>query len=251
MVNLICKLETRGYEMDARERIPAAVLVRYMEHLRWRAVHGTELGLQALFADGHSAVVRAQQLRFGDALIQDEALELDLRVGRVGRSSLCFVQTVVRARDRCEVARADVVAVVLGSNGRPAPVPESTRAHVVESDLLDSLPISDRPAEFGRRPVPIRPSDLDVLQHVNQSRYVEMVDDTLQLATSTGGVLYSSAAQSTSRPSPHRMSLVYERETLLGDDLDVLYWPSGEGQADFDLCRQSDGGLVARARACY
>ncbi len=252
MVELSRTLVTRGYEMDARERIPAAVLARYMEHLRWRAVHGEELGLRSLFAEGHSAVVRAQQLHLGMQLQDDEDLVLDLRIGHVGRSSLCFVQRVLRSSDRQEAARADVVIVVLGADGRPAPVPDAVRRRVVPLQLLDRIDPGERPTDAWCRAVPIRPSDLDVLQHVNQSRYVEMVDDTLQLAVAAGVQPFEGPAQHEAvRVSPKRISIAYERETRVGDDLQVFSWPSGAGQADFELCRASDGAPVARARALF
>lgn len=119
-------LTVRGYEMDAFQHVNNAVYVQYFEHARWMAFK--ELGSEWLSTEGQSIVVRKLTVEYmAPARVFDE-LVVRFWVARVGNTSMTFEQDLRRADNDQVLAVAEFVAVCLGSDGRPAPVPEHWRA---------------------------------------------------------------------------------------------------------------------------
>lgn len=121
-------LTVRGYEMDAFQHVNNAVYVQYFEHARWMAFR--ELGPGWLGGEGESIVVRKLSVEyFAPAKVYDELL-VRVWIEKVGRTSLTLHQDLRRADNDLVLATAEVIAVYLGSDGRPAEVPHSWRGLV-------------------------------------------------------------------------------------------------------------------------
>lgn len=242
------RLFTRGYEMDHRGYIPPAVLARYLEHVRWKALAASETGLQWALSEGRKLVVRAQRVELGIRVVEDTELELRLTLGHVGRTSMRFFQQAVRAEDGSIACSAELTAVLLGADDRPTQVPEAARAAVQAVPAVEA-PAAEEKSPTGPpwvRDVEIRPSDLDTLQHVNQSRYLEMFDDTRQLAARGGG--YGPASERALQPV-RSMAVDYRRETRVGHPVQVRTWAlETHGHYDFELLDVQDTQLLARGR---
>lgn len=115
-------LTVRGYELDAFQHVNNAVYVQYFEHCRWMAMR--ELGPGWLNQKGLSIVVRKLTVEYeAPAVVFDELL-VRLWVDRIGTTSIGFGQDLRHRVDDRIVARAEVVAVCLGADGKPHPVPQ-------------------------------------------------------------------------------------------------------------------------------
>ncbi len=189
-------------------------------------------------------VVRAQDLWVGAPATHGTELELDLTLARVGNSSVTFAERATRVADGVEVARAFVTGVVLDGANKPTRVPDVIRA-AVEAEEIPSTPSFAQavPHDAFSRTVSIRPSDLDTLLHVNQSRYVDFVDDTRTLRK-------AAVPGAPSLPHPSRIVLDYRRETHMGHDLlaRACALDDDANTLAVDLCDAIDGELVSRAR---
>ncbi len=232
--------------MGARGVIPPQVMARYLEHVRWEAAGDPRLRMDRLFTGGHRVVVRAQRLALTAPVRFHEALDVETWVSRVGRSSLDMSHRVVRAGDGAEVARARVTAVHVGPDGRPAPVPEAMARAVTSGPEVEIAALeAAAPADAWRRPVVIRPSDIDVLQHVNQSNYLAFFEDARQLAAEAGALDAAAA-----RPA-QSLALDYEREARLHDPVEVVAWALGADAFGLELrrTRAAAGGEAVLCRA--
>lgn len=115
-------LVVRGYELDAYQHVNNAVYVQYFEHARWMAMRS--LGPEWLSGRGLSIVVRKLTVEYeAPATVYDE-LVVRLWVERVGNTSLTFGQDLRRQDDDRLLAKAEVVAVCLGPDKRPHPIPQ-------------------------------------------------------------------------------------------------------------------------------
>lgn len=212
-----------------------------MEQLRWEAIYERRFGLADLFAAGNKLVVRAQDLWIGAPAVHGTELDLSIVLAKVGNSSLVFAETARRVSDGAEVARAFVTGVVLGANNRPTRVPENMRTEVEAVEMPEPLSLEHEVTAGYQRSVGVRPSDLDTLLHVNQSRYVDFVDDTrtLMLAEHGAGLAY-----------PTRIVVDYRRETHVGRDLvaHACALDDASKLVAVDLRDAVDAQLVARAR---
>lgn len=250
MSGLIRTIVTRGYELDARKRLSLGVLARHFEHVRWEALRDPSTGLSAVFEDGRKLVIRAQQIDALTRLVAKQEVTLDVAIAQVGTSSLQFVQ-----RARCGdtlVAYNQVVGVVLDRQGAPTRVPDAVRRLARQEELPPLPRLSERPERCALVcDVYVRPSDLDVLQHVNHARYVDFVDDVYQHAVARG-------AYGGSLPeSPARILVEYRRETRIDPELGPARklvahtWREDDQSLGFELVDPVDGYAATRAKIVH
>lgn len=233
-------IQVRGYEMNASGSVPPAVVLRYAEHARWQALAGPGSPLEGHFRRG---VVRAQKLECRGTISYPAELELGTWVSRVGRTSFEFGHRFEQKQGGV-IALATCTVVCLDDAGAPAPVPDPVRALVVEDELPDVEPLtSDAPANAWSRELAVLPSDQDILQHANQARYADYVEDTRQLAAAAGAYPAVPAL-------PGKLWVEYRRENQSGERLRMLTWQlQGEPLAlGFELRRIRDDEAVFRAR---
>ncbi len=243
------KITTRGYELDSESLLSPATYLRYLEHLRWLAVasqaqqrgsheqstlHDSGHILGSLFGKGHSVVVVAQSLLLDGDVGQGVELAASMWVRRVGRTSLDFGHVIARP-DGSPLVRAVVTAVYRGPDGKPAPVPDIVRQQVMEDPvslvelevMAKQTPRADiAPLEAWARPVEVRPSDCDLLGHVNHANYLCFFDDTRRLAVHAGALEPSASRRLTA------VTLEYRHQAVVGDPLVARVWPSSAEGAD-------------------
>jgi acyl-CoA thioesterase FadM len=244
-MSYVRQIQTRGYETDARHRVSIGMLARYFEHVRWEALRDRDAGLASVFSNGGKMVIRAQSVRVLRGLRPREPLDLTLSIARVGKSSIHFVQ-VAHVDDEL-VARNDVVAVALDADNRPTSAPSALRERATGESVEPLMPIPEAPATPAFRcAVQIRPGDLDALQHVNHSRYIDYVDDAYQHARWAG------VFPSTFSASPAALTIEYERETRIDAQgaertLDLRAWQASGDTFAFELIDPLDSVRVSRA----
>ncbi|MBA2662831.1 MAG: acyl-CoA thioesterase [Bradymonadaceae bacterium] len=116
------EITVRGYELDAFNHVNHAVYLQYFEHARWMAFK--ELGLDALSEAGLAFVVRRAAVDYFEPARLFDELYVRLWIERAGTTSLTFGQDLVRKNDQQVLALAEIVAVCIGANGRPHPLPQ-------------------------------------------------------------------------------------------------------------------------------
>jgi acyl-CoA thioester hydrolase len=240
---LTLRLTTRGYELAAHGALPVSAYLRYLEHQRWQTfTTDGELPVRRFWGVG---VVRAQQLEIVSPASFHEKLELSLWISRVGRTSLDFAHEIVRAETGSLVARSTATVVALDRDRQPKVIDDEAHAYVVDRPALSlERPQGQPPPDTWERPLPIRPSDHDLQQHVNHARYADLFDDLRLLCAASGG--FGSGDFS----GPLRSFYIqYDREARATDDIRGRIWqvPGTDRTLEAEL-RKASGEVVTRAR---
>ncbi|MBI3071618.1 MAG: thioesterase family protein [Deltaproteobacteria bacterium] len=251
MPQLTRTFRTRGYELDRSGRIGAAQFARYLEHLRWEALADPTVALGRLFSHGNHLVVRAQSIDLLKPTHHDEDLVATLDVTRVGRTSLSIGHTVYRSADGTHVARGEITGVFIDGTGTPQPIPDDVRslapatAPAPAPAPAPATAPAPAPAPEIELPIIVRPSDTDLLQHVNHARYIDYFDDAR-----------TNAARASAPGFPGADNLVlthfqisYDTEAVSGDTLALRLAKSTDAPLTFTgtLHRSADARVLARA----
>lgn len=237
------RLVTRGYEVSSRGRISPSQYLRYIEHVRWRAIATSDKIPIRLFMG--MGVVRAQTLEIFTDTSFDTELEISMWLARVGKTSLDFSHEVLRVSDGELVAQSTATMVALDAERRPAIIDPAARNHVVARDAaIIERHEADDLANAWEHPIAVRPSDEDLQGHVNQARYADFVEDARQLCASAGG--YGPGEWD---GPPRRLSISYDDEARVGDPLVVRTRASGRDAQTLDfVLLKGDAGVTTRAR---
>ncbi len=240
----VARLIPRGDELGSQATVPPVHLLQWFEHGRWEATLLTGTGMDELFGDGRIAVVRSQRGAFFRSVGLGEPVVLSVGLGRVGNSSLEIVQSLwtaptdtTQAPER--IAFLSIAAVALGADRRPRPVPQAVRSLAREQPAEPALAglefVAVEQPDFVWT-IEVRPSEIDVFSHVNHACYAQWADDARQLRDRARGLA--------SRPLA-RMAVDYQRETLLGERVEVRLQGLGPG----DVAAEVRVGDQVRARA--
>lgn len=236
----------RGHDIDRTGTVPPSGLLRFLESARWEMLDDPEFRLRRFFDSGHRMVVRVQKLEIRESARFGDRLEVTSWVARVGRTSLDIAHRIL-ASDGREVARGLVVGVHLDPAGAPHPIPDDVRALVKGGELpAVTLELGPRPRDPVVLPLVVRPSDIDLLQHVNQARYADYFDDARALAAQAG----SYGARRWAGDPCRRLVIDHAREARLGDRHAVHTWGIFQEPRAFafELWREGDASPLARAR---
>ena len=239
------KIRCRGYELDPEAKIPAAVFLRYMEHLRWESLT-QHPGLASLFQGWNRMVVVGQQLQLLRDLSLGAELDGTLELGHVGNTSLQFVHRF-DSTSQGHVARGVVTAVFLGTGGRPTPLPELIRAALPGGgSRLELAPRLEgqAPADAWSTRRVVRASELDLLRHVNHANYLVYIEDARAEAAAAG--VHGEAGAGRFRAG----AMDYHQQAVLGDRLELLSWPLADepGTLGFEIRKQGEQAPLTRAR---
>lgn len=246
-------VRTRGYECDATRTVPARVLLSYLEHLRWECMQDPRLGVVEAVHQGHFFVVVEQRIE----LVRQVGMGVDLQVWaaleQVGRST-GWVRHVITSPSGV-VALARVRGAWIGPHRRLARIPDRMRevaqgqAGLPLPEPVPSEGIEDSGPSWFEPPVQtwasrglnldppatvdapvvhthvVRPSDLDIFEHVNASRYLALLDDARQRMDALGAV--------------RRLAIRHPQEARLGDTLVIRGHRQGDRLA-FSFSRDQD-----------
>ncbi len=137
------------------------------------------------------------------------------------------------------LARASIDWVMANERGVPTRIPEEFRRFVVDGaatfEMLKLAPPPVPPAAATRR-FDVRRRDLDPLDHVNNSVYLDYFEEALD-AAGQGGLL---------RATPRRYELDFASSAAHGDSLADFVWPA-DGSWWYSLGREG-GSHVFRGR---
>jgi acyl-CoA thioesterase FadM len=272
-------LRTRGYECDRTRTVPIPVFMSYLEHLRWEVIRRPELGLEPLLDQGCFFVVGRQAVELLVRVGLGVELRLTTRIEKVGRATAEVTHAVHRVVDDVLVAHARVMGMWLGPDRRLARLPDSLREVWRQHDALPRPALSPptpaagasaytpsivSPPEVvhtmcgldGLAPPPdgppegawayqmtVRPSDIDIFDHVNAASYLRFCDDA-RLAAADAGALGPAEGQRARGPAV-RVAIAYHREAVRGDALTIATWPAPGDRPGFlcDVRRSAEPAL--------
>lgn len=229
------ELPIDGFELGFEGCVPPGRMAKLLETLRWRLARSGEHPILGTFKAG---VVRAQTIELARDLSMGETLRVELWLSRVGRTSLEFSHALTTA-DGAEVGRASCTIVAIGDAG-PAPLPEGLSRFVEGESVL--APPKLEPADPSRsyvRRFRVRPSDLDLFRHVNQSRYVDFLDDARHFAQHEGHEAGFSTPVGLA-------SVSYESELKLGQEVEALIELREDGARRFGIRRVGEAQLTTK-----
>lgn len=209
-------------ECTPRGVLRTSTLLRYAQDVAW--VHSENLGFDhRWYAErGLTWLVRGVDLVVGRDGAMGETLAVTTRVVGTRR---------VWARRRADVAGEDGRAVatiltdwvLIDAAGVPVRLPpefEGRFAGEVERFLPTRVALPRGPATVAGQPFPVRAWDLDALDHVNNARYLDFVDEAL-----------AGARPELVERRPVRYRMEYIRGAGPGLELRSLAWPDGPGLA--------------------
>lgn len=240
------KIIVRSYETHLVMECKPGTYLRLLEHARGPQ-YNTEVDLNPILTSSPPSriVLRAQALRVLSKLRFAQAVLPVCRLASAGRSSLTYETTLAVDGAPAVVATAVIVQASLETGRKAAIMDEvanAARERIGENSRRGDV------HDFGTDPVILRvkdafpeaglvgerayegahvvvQSDLDSLEHMNQSRYLELVTDAIAAA----------GARRFWDPDPeldHAMfeglctaDISYDGEALFNDRLSIHVWP--------------------------
>lgn len=124
----VTDVEVRSYELDSFGHVNHAVFLNYFEYARFQALDAAGFPAERLLADGTGIhVVRVEVDYEREAKLQ-QRVRIRTRPERIRNSSMVLDQVAADAGAPDTVlARARVVVVWVGPDGRPRRIPEEVR----------------------------------------------------------------------------------------------------------------------------
>ena len=168
-------------------------------------------------------------------------------ISRVGRTSFGLGYTIRSGADGGVVARSAGSFVATDIEGRPRPLGPGLE-HLLSDRETIEVPRLDHSPRAGAwsQDLAVQPSDVDLLQHVNQARYVDYIENARYACARAGG--YGEHGQGADAALKY-LALSYEGQAREGDRLRVTTWALGAAprQYAFDVRRQADAAPMLRA----
>jgi acyl-CoA thioesterase FadM len=222
----------------------AAGLCRILENPRWNALRSDGL----VGASVNIGVLRAQSLEIERAVGFGEKIEVSMWLSGVGRTSFALGYTIQSSADGGVIARSAGSFVSTDIDGRPRPVGPGLERLLSDRKTIEVPRLDHSPAAGAwSRDLVVRPSDVDLLQHVNQARYVDYIEDARHACARAGGYgEHDRGAEAALKT----LVVSYEGQAREGDRLRVTTWAPGDtpGQYAFEVRREADAAPMARAR---
>ena len=243
-LRLIVAYRARFDECGPDGTLRSSGLMRWAQDAAW--IHSERLGFTREWyaARGLWWVVRCAELNVLADVQMGETVSVTTTI--VGyRKVWARRRTEVTGASGERVATALTDWVVMGSGGQPARIPNEFLTRLgtrVVAFTPGRVLLPPTPASAHRRPVAVRPVDLDPMAHVNNAAYIDEFDESL---------LGAGSGAWTTR-TPRRYRLEYVAPASLGDPLTAETWPQAQGMAhrlvgpgDADLLRATVDGETA------
>ncbi len=242
-------LSVRSTELANDRTVPMTVFFRYFEHLRLELGLDPRFGLRPFWHAGNFFVVRDQHIALLERVCMQQRLRLYIWVKKVGRVQVIMGQ---EAHDRDTgniIARSEVSVLWMNQQRRLTRIPNVAReavrsvsqlpptpekitvvrqtaensvispplvTYTDESDLI--MPFQEESEDFFEQNVLVRPSDIDLYNHVNAAGYVAFCEDArLNKLPKT---------QKNDSDPVARVSVRYFNEAVVGDVLTIRGWRS-------------------------
>lgn len=234
----------RTHDLDRSARLSASAICRILENPRWNALKPDGL----VGASVNIGVLRAQSLEIERRVGFGEKIEVSMWLSGVGRTSFSLGYTIRSSADGGVIARSAASCVSTDIEGRPRPLGPGLERLLSDRETIP-VPRLDHSTGAGAwsRDIEVRPSDVDLLRHVNQARYVDYIEDARYACAGRGG--YGAHGQGADGALRY-LAVSYEGQAREGDRLRVFTWALGGDPAQyaFEVRREADAAPMARAR---
>lgn len=223
-----------GHELGFDGIVRAGYLAKVLETFRWQMGRSQTHPVLSRFKAG---VLRAQTIELYEDIGMGAELNVEVFLARVGRTSLDF-ESVIFHKSGKKLGHSLATIVAIGENG-PEPLPPELKEFVHPGEMKHPELGDLDAARAYMREERVRPSDLDLFRHMNQSRYVDFADDARLLAHADGHEAGFTGPLGL-------VSISYEDEVRLGQPLEVLLEAAGDGSRRFGLRRASETKFVTK-----
>jgi len=233
----------RTHDLDRSARLSASGICRILENPRWSALKPDGL----VGASVNIGVLRAQSLEIERRVGFGEKIEVSMWLSGVGRTSFSLGYTIRSTADGGVVARSAASFVSTDIEGRPRPVGPGLERLLSDRQTIEVPRLDHRPgADAWYRDLAVRASDVDLLRHVNQARYVDYIEDVRHACARAGG--YGEHGGAADAPLRY-LAVSYEGQAREGDRLRVATWALGGAPARyaFEVRREADAAPMTRA----
>lgn len=236
----VMRCDVRAHDLDRSGTLSPVALVRLTETHRWHVFAGP---LRGLFG---RIVVRAQSVEMYSTMGFGKQLDVHTWLARVGRSSVTLGHDVFEhGGAQRKVGSLAATLVATDDHGKPTQVGPGARSHVIDRACIGGgREFAKRPSLSFVQPVVVQLHDLDLLQHVNQARYVEFTNGCRHAAAAAGEL--GAAHHAGRRVSQH--VIAYESEATLAERLLGHVWPLGPDTVSVELLAESDGRTVVHSQ---
>jgi acyl-ACP thioesterase len=215
-------------DMDARGRLRLDAVARYLQDAA-----GDDVDELAWGAPLHLWVMRRIRVEVVVPVVEDRQVELTTWCSGLG--SVAAGRRLSLVGDRGGRIEADSVWAHLGPDGRPARLDDSFTVYAEAAAgrrVSTRLELADPPDDAPRTPWPLRASDVDVMDHLNNAVHWQAVEQSL-----------GPAGIDTSRP--FAAVLEYRGPIDLGDQVDLATFREG-GRPGLALITADGVRAVAR-----
>jgi acyl-CoA thioesterase FadM len=234
----------RTHDLDSSAQVSASGLCRILENPRWNALRSDGL----VGASVNIGVLRAQSLEIERRVGFGEKIDVSMWLSGVGRTSFALGYTIRSSADGGVIARSAGSFVSTDIEGRPRPVGPGLERLLSDRETIEVPRLNHSPrAGAWSQDLAVRHSDVDLLKHVNQARYVDYIEDVRYACARAGG--YGEHGQGADAALKY-LAVSYEGQAREGDRLRVTTWALGDapGRYAFEVRREADAAPMARAR---
>jgi acyl-CoA thioester hydrolase len=120
-------LKVRSYELDAQGHVNYAVYLSYLEYARVATMQQLGIPFEHYFRKGTGIVIVEVHIKYLHPATLGDELEITLEGMKAGKTSLTFKQDIFNVKTGKKLLEAELVAVFLNKEGRPAPMDEDFR----------------------------------------------------------------------------------------------------------------------------
>ena len=279
------QLRTRGYELDNTHTVPLPVILSYLEHVRWEVMQQPSIGILDLLHAGYFFVVHTQTVELLQQVGVCVDLKIQCAFETVGRSTVAVRHQVIRKDDSTLVAHARVAGPLLNPKRQLARLPDellqaaqAQQNAILEFDTnfanlhagvstgetqppkpffepspryyrgmgLDVCPPKSAPEDTSQYSFTVRPSDHDILSHVNATHYVRFFNNALLLGAQNNA--YGDDSKIAKRPLT-RVAIKYHQESVAQDQLAVHSWRISDTPSGFGCLLYRNGQTQPLCRA--
>ena len=234
----------RTHDLDSSAHLSATGLCRILENPRWNALRSDGL----VGGSVNIGVLRAQSLEIERRAGFGEKIEVSMWLSGVGRTSFALGYAIRSSTDGGVIARSAGSFVSTDIEGRPRPVGPGLERLLSDRETIEVPRLDHSPgAGAWSQGLVVRASDVDLLRHVNQARYVDYIENARYACARAGG--YGEHEQGADAALKY-LAVSYEGQAREGDRLHLTTWALGDapGQYAFEVRRKADAAPMARAR---
>ena len=240
--------ESEGYKKNYQARydecslfgfLTPAAAMRYLQDIAVLHYNSARLG------EGGDWIARRTIIDFHQAIPAYSNLELRTFVG--GTSKVTSQRNYeMRMENGGPAITGRTTWVYLGPNGRPARIPASFPAHFRPHGPIPMAEDPAWPAWPDRAPAVMRQkvrfSDLDILAHMNNTAYIDLLDNA-------GWEAQAAGLTESDRLVPLHYDIEYLESAQLGQELEVQTWLETLPDGNFERLQKvsREGRQIARA----